>query len=156
MKKTFFLVLFFLLLTIPSAAFASHYDLDDIDIIPAEITQKLAAANVSNTEELFAMLMKKSGRDEFSAKYGMPADEVEKLAKKLELMQIVGVGPKAATLLQLSGIHSLKALTEASPNELLDTLQRVNREQNITGVQPDLTVVRDWIEKSKKVVNHMQ
>ena len=82
--------------------------------------------------------------------------ESERIAKTLELMQIIGVGPKAAKLLQLAGINSLKALTEAVPSELLEVLLRVNREHNITGVQPDLTVVTDWIEKSKKVANHMQ
>lgn len=155
MKIKFLLSVVFAFMFIPSA-FASHYDILDIDIVPAEITQKLVADKISNTETLFAMLIKKSDRTAFAQKYGMPDDEVEKLAKTLELMQIIGVGPKAAKLLQLAGINSLKALTEAVPSELLEVLLRVNREHNITGVQPDLTVVTDWIEKSKKVANHMQ
>ncbi len=155
MKMKLLMTVAFVLMFVPTA-FASHYDILDIDIVPAEVSQKLVADKVSNTEELFAMLIKKADRTAFAQKYGMPEADVEKLAKTLELMQIVGVGPKAATLLQLAGITSLKALTEASPSELLDVLLRVNREHNITGVQPDLTVVRDWIDKSKKVVNHME
>ena len=155
MKIKFLLSVVFAFMFIPTA-FASHYDILDIDIVPAEISQKLVADKISNTETLFAMLIKKSDRTAFAQKYGMPDDEVEKLAKTLELMQIIGVGPKAAKLLQLAGINSLKALTEAVPSELLEVLLRVNREHNITGVQPDLTVVTDWIEKSKKVANHMQ
>ncbi len=155
MKMKLLMTIAFVFMFVPNA-FASHYDILDIDIVPAEVSQKLVADKISNTEELFAMLMKKADRTAFAQKYGMPEADVEKLAKTLELMQIVGVGPKAATLLQLSGITSLKALTESVPTELLEVLQRVNREHNITGVQPDLTVVRDWIEKSKKVVNHME
>ena len=155
MKMKFLFSVAFAFMFIPTA-FASHYDILDIDIVPAEVSQKLVADKVSNTETLFAMLIKKSDRTAFAQKYGMSDEDVEKLAKTLELMQIVGVGPKAAKLLQLSGINSLKALTEAVPSELLEVLLRVNREHNITGVQPDLTVVTDWIENSKKVANHMQ
>ena len=155
MKMKFLMAILFVLMFAPSA-FASHYDILDIDIVPAEISQKLVADKIENTEDLFAMLIKKEDRAAFAKKYGMSEDDVLKLAKTLELMQIVGVGPKASKLLQLAGIDSLKSLTKAVPSELLEVLQRVNREHNITGVQPDLTVVRDWIEKSKKVVNHLQ
>ncbi|MBR4984806.1 MAG: DUF4332 domain-containing protein [Proteobacteria bacterium] len=155
MKLKIALCLLFLFGAAPVAQ-ASHYDLLDIDIISSDLTDKLVAAKIENTEDLFSMLVTKAGREDFSKKYNMPVAEVEKLGRKLELMQIVGVGPKAAALLQLSGITSLKMLTESKPEELLEVLLRVNREFAITGVQPDLTVVRDWIEKSKKVVNHME
>lgn len=155
MKLKIALCLVFLFGAAPMA-YASHYDLLDIDIVSSDVADKLVAAKVENTEDLFSLLVTKAGREDFSKKYGMPVSEVEKLGRKLELMQIVGVGPKAAALLQLSGVTSLKALTEAKPEELLEVLQRVNREHSITGVQPDLTVVRDWIEKSKKIANHME
>lgn len=155
MKRIILTAVLFLFLGIPSA-YASHYDLLDIDLVPESITMQLVSNKIENTEQLFAILMKKKERAEFSKKYGMPAKEVDELAHKLELMQIVGVGPKAAELLRLSGITSLKALTEANETELLDNLQRVNREKNITGVQPDMVVVHDWIEKSKKIVHHME
>ena len=155
MKRIILTAVFFLFLGIPSAL-ASHYDLLDIDLVPEAITIQLVNNKIQNTEQLFAVLMKKSDRAEFAKKYNMPEVDVEVLARKLELMQIVGVGPKAAELLRLAGIKSLKALSEANETELLDTLQRVNREKNITGVQPDQVVVHDWIEKSKKVIHHLQ
>ena len=155
MKRLLFTAVFFLFLATPSA-FASHYDLLDIDLVPEKVTMQLANDKISNTEQLFAMLMKPSDRADFAKKYGMPAADVDVLARKLELMQIVGVGPKAAQLLILADIKSVKKLSEAKDAELLDVLQRINREKNITGVQPDIAVVRDWIEKSKKVTNHIQ
>ena len=147
--------LMFLLGAAPMAD-ASHYDLLDIDIVSSDLADKLTADKIVNTEDLFSILMTKAGREGFAKKYAMPVAEVEKLGRKLELMQIVGVGPKAAALLQLAGITSLKALTESKAEDLLEVLLRVNREYSITGVQPDLTVVRDWIEKSKKIANHME
>ncbi|MBQ9396002.1 MAG: DUF4332 domain-containing protein [Proteobacteria bacterium] len=154
MKKLLFTALF-LFIGVPTA-YASHYDLYDIDLVPESVVDQLAAAKISNTEQLLANLMKKSDRDAFAKKYAMSEVDVDKLARKLELMQVVGIGPKAAELLFLAGIKGLQQLSEANDNDLLESLQMVNRVHNITGVQPDLTVVRDWIAKSKRIANHLQ
>ena len=155
MKLGLLFVLIWMFCWVP-AAFASHYDLPDIDLLPDSLVAQLAQDKIDNTEDLFARLVKKSERDAFAQKYNMQPAEVDALAHKLELMQIVGVGPKAAQLLMLAGVNNLNALSQAQPEALLDALLRVNREQNITGVQPDLTVVRDWISKSQKIANHIE
>lgn len=157
MKRFTFICCFFVLMLmyIPTAM-ASHYDLVDIDIVPEAVTAQLAKDKIENTEDLFAILMSKKGRQDFAKKYAMEPAAVDELAHKLELMQIVGVGPKAAKLLMLAGVDSLKSLTESNPEVLLDVLLRVNREHAITGVQPDLTVVRDWINKGKKIANRIE
>ena len=155
MKRFIIGTLLGLFIYVPSAM-ASHYDLADIDLVPEAVVSQLAKDKIENTEDLFAILMKKQDRKAFSKKYGMAQADVDDLAHKLELMQIVGVGPKAAKLLQLAGVDSLKTLTESKPDVLLDVLLRVNREHAITGVQPDLTVVRDWISKGKKIANHIE
>ena len=155
MKRIFIPALFAMFLAAP-AAYASHYDLADIDIVPAETVDTLAKNKVETTEQLLALLLKKSDRAAFAKQYNLDAANVELIAHKLELMQVVGIGPKAASLLILSDIGNLKALAQATPETLLDVLVRVNRENNITGVQPDLTVVRDWIQKAQKIANHSE
>ena len=155
MKRIFIPALFAMFLAAP-AAYASHYDLADIDIVPAETVDTLAKNKVETTEQLLALLLKKSDRAAFAKQYNLDAANVELIAHKLELMQVVGIGPKAASLLILSDIGNLKALAQATPEALLDVLVRVNRENNITGVQPDLTVVRDWIQKAQNIANHIE
>lgn len=155
MKRRFLMMLIFMLVGIPSA-FASHYDLEDVDLFPEEVATRLTADNVKNTEDLFALLVTKAGREAFVKKYGVSQEEVDFVAHELELMQIKGIGPKAATLLLKSGIQDVTSLAQASPNELLENLLRTNRELNITGVQPDITVTQDWIEKAKKIANRIQ
>ena len=155
MRLGLLLVIIWMLFFVPTA-FASHYDLPDIDILSDSLVTQLSKDKIDNTEELFAHLIKKADREAFAKKYEMAPDDVETLAHKLELMQIIGVGPKAATLLMMAGVNNLNALGQAQPEALLDALLRVNREQAITGVQPDLTVVRDWINKSKKITNHIE
>ena len=154
MKRTILGIMFFL--TTVSSAYASHYDLPDVDLLPAEIVTKLANDKIDTNEDLFALLMRKSDRVKFAKQYNIAQKDVDNLARKLELMQIVGIGPKAATLLLLSDIPNINALANATANALLDTLQRVNREKNVTGVQPDLTVVTDWINKAKQITNRIE
>lgn len=137
-------------------AFASHYDLPDVDFIPESAVAKLEQNKIHTTEDLFALLMGKKARAAFAKEYAMTPADVDGLAHKLELMQIVGIGPKAAALLQFSDIKNVKMLADAKADELLEVLQRVNRERNITGVQPDLTVVTDWIQKAQKITNHIE
>ena len=153
--KKLLLTLIFMLVAIP-AAYASHYDLEDAEFIPATLRKSLIKDNVQNTEDLFALLMTKSGRAAFVKKYKAKEADVDFLAHELELMQIRGIGPKAATLLLKSGVENVKALSKAHAGDLLETLLRTNRELNITGVQPDLAVVTDWIENAKKVTNHIE
>ena len=154
MKRTILGIMFFL--TTVSSAYASHYDLPDVDLLPAEIVTKLANDKIDTTEDLFALLMRKSDRVKFAKQYNIAQKDVDNLARKLELMQIVGIGPKAATLLLLSDTPNINALANATANALLDTLQRVSREKNVTGVQPDLTVVTDWINKAKQITNRIE
>lgn len=155
MKRSILLGLGLLLGSAPNAM-ASHYDLPDIDLVPAAVVQSLSQNQIETTEDLLAVLLKRADRAEFAKKYQMSASDVDTLAHKLEFMQIVGVGPKAAQLLWLAEVKNVTALSAAKPDVLLDALLRINREKSITGVQPDLTVVRDWIEKSKKVTNHLE
>lgn len=150
-----FLLCFCAVLFFAIPASASHYDLVDIDLFEAKLILKLDADGVVNTEDLLARLLTKSDRLAFSKQYAMPSSDVDALAKTLELMQIVGIGPKAAKLLQLSGIESVAMLSKSDASTLLTALLNTNREHAITGVQPDLIVVRDWISKSKKIVHHL-
>lgn len=155
MKRAVFSTVFAFFIAVPSA-FASHYDLADIDLVSEATVQTLAQKKIETTEQLLAILQKKADRANFAKQYNLTPDEVNLLAHKLELMQVVGIGPKAASLLILSDIKNLNNLAQSNPETLLDVLQRVNRENNITGVQPDLTVVRDWIQKAQKIANHIE
>ena len=135
--------------------YASHYDIADIDIVPASVQSKVLADGIDTTEILLSRLMTPSDRKSFATRFSMDLDAVNKLAHKLELMQIIGVGPKAADLLLLAGVKNIKGLAAADPNTLLEALLAANREHAITGVQPDMTVVKDWIARAQKITNHL-
>jgi len=152
----YFLSVAVLLVLLGGKAEASHYDIADVSLVSDAVVERLLADGIGDTEKLLSRLLTPGDRAAFAQKYGLTASEVHDLARQLEFMQIVGVGPKAARLLILANVESVVALSKLDPAVLLDVLLRVNREHAITGVQPDMIVVRDWIEKSKKISHHLQ
>ncbi len=132
-------------------AMASHYDLQDVELLPEALRDSLIAEGVENTEQLLMILLERQGRIEFVAKSGLDAAAVEKLAQTLELMQINGVGPKAATLLVLSGVNSVAELAQADVDSLLSAVIAINMEHAITGADPDRENIEDWVTRAAQV-----
>lgn len=139
-----------------ATAQASHYDLQDIEIMAPQLREKLLAKQIDDTELLLAELLSGKDREAFAKNYALSPEEVLTLAQKLELMQIPGIGPKAATLLQLAGISGVKSLANSDATQLLTQVQTSNRVHAITGVQPDIEVVSDWIKRAKAAIHLLQ
>lgn len=137
-------------------AHASHYDLADIDIVDKAVVEKLAAIGVDDTKALLERLVTEEGRKDTAAATGMDEAQIADLARHLELMQITGVGPKAARLLVASGVESVQALAKAESATLLEKLIATNAEHQFTGVDPDTEVVEDWIAKAGGVAFKLQ
>ncbi|MFA5624942.1 MAG: DUF4332 domain-containing protein [Bradymonadales bacterium] len=135
---------------------ASHYELQDIELVGAELREKLLAHEIDNTEQLLAALLSGKDRAAFAKAYGLGGDEVMELAQKLELMQLPGIGPKAATLLLLAEIGGVRDLAAADAQGLLERLLTANRVHAVTGVQPDNELVKDWIKRAKAAIHLLQ
>ena len=136
-------------------AYASHYDIQDVQLVSADIQAQMIAEGISNTEQLFAELILPEQRKAFESRYGLSAVEVDRLAHLLELMQIPGIGPKAATLLMASGIKDVDALAKSAPDQLLEKVLATNAQYMITGIQPDIVIIQDWISKAGQVFNKL-
>lgn len=155
MKYTFLITI--LIITAASQAMASNYELKDINIVPVEVQDKLAAAEIITSFQLLDHLITPEQRKTFAATHAVQQEDVSKLANMLELMQIDGIGPKAATLLMLSNVKSLKQLSQSAPPQLLEILIQTNTKLTITGVQPDIANVKDWIDKAaNKNLKHLK
>lgn len=135
---------------------ASHYDLADIDLVEADGVEKLAALGIDDTRQLLERLLTAEGRQDTALALGVDVARVTVLAQHLELMQITGIGPRAARLLHTAGIKSAADLAKADPAKLLEQLVAVNAEHQFTGVDPDNEVVSDWVAKASSVTHALQ
>lgn len=68
-----------------------------------------------------------------------------------DLGELDGVGPKYQELLQAAGINSVSMLSSESPADLLDKLNTVNMEKEITKRPPTIENVEAWINQVNKL-----
>ena len=72
------------------------------------------------------------------------------LAHDCELLQITGVGPRAARLLRAAGVLGIEDLSSREPGDLLARLNEMNKNLDYTSKQPTLDLVVYWIEQANK------
>lgn len=149
-------VIAFLVLLVPQFASASEYDLEDVDLVSPEMVQSLNTEGVRTTLDLLKQLLTSEQRSAFAARAQLDETSVKELAIRLELMQLAGIGAKAAALLNAAGVTSCVDLASRDAATLLELLLATNAEKAITGKDPDQLVVADWIEKAKTASIHLE
>jgi len=133
-----------LVLVVGGQAFASHYDLVDIEIVPTDVRDKLLAAGIEDTQTLLAKVLTEESRAEIVKVTGMDKAAVQELAHTLELMQVSGIGPQAARLLRLSGVESIGHLAQRDAPQPLPVVLAANAKHAATGLHPDASLQAAW------------
>lgn len=88
----------------------------------------------------------------FSRQGGALERQLRKLRGQAQLVVELGLQPHEAALLLYAGIASSSGLAQASPQQLLTQLGRLER--SLTGMAParvDATTVRAWIGRAQQV-----
>ena len=68
------------------------------------------------------------------------------------LEQINGIGPNYARLLEASGIEDVATLSQRKPENLVNLMDRVNREQHVIRAIPPEKMVAQWVERARELV----
>jgi len=68
------------------------------------------------------------------------------------LEQINGIGPNYARLLKASGIEDVATLSQRKPENLVNLMDRVNREQRLIRAIPPEKTVAQWVERAREMV----
>lgn len=144
------------LLATPNHARAGHYYLEDTEIVPEQAKAELMGLGIQTTEQLLKRVLSTSDRGDLAKRTSLSEEEITVLAHTIELMQIDGIGPRAANLLRASGIKSVADLATRDSSKLLEVVLTTNTAQQITGINPDKMVLDDWIEKAKKAPHHVK
>jgi hypothetical protein len=100
--------------------------------IAPEHIERLAAAGINQTKQLFERARSKEDRAELAEQSGVPEDVVLELVKLSDLARAGYVGPIFARMLYEAGVDSLERLSRSSPAELHERLLAVNEEQKLT------------------------
>lgn len=116
----------------------------------AEATEaKLNTAGVTSVDELLEKGATPKGREELSAKSGVPAAQVLKFVNYADLFRIKGIAGQTAELLEAAGVNTIAELAQRNPANLSAKLKEVNDAKKLTGKVPTEKQVSEWIEAAK-------
>ncbi len=135
---------------------ASHYFLRDLDFLSPVASEAFERFGYDDTEELLHNLVTPESRRAIHDSTGIPHDELVELARICELLQVDGIGPRAARLLLASGVSNVEDLASRHADELLAAVQAENAVGQWTRVDPHLEVVDAWVRGANRVTYIVQ
>lgn len=124
---------------------ASHYFLTDVDFLSPVAAEAFERFGYRDTEVLLRNLLTPAARRAVADSTGLSEAELVGLAQVCELLQVRGIGPKAARLLLSSGVQGPLDLATRRADELLAVVQSENAVGRWTQVDPHLEIVEQWI-----------
>jgi predicted flap endonuclease-1-like 5' DNA nuclease len=139
-----------------SAAWASHYRIEALDVFGNTQVEALRSAGVETTEDYLRRTLSADEREALADRTGIAELEILVFARLCELLQIEGVGPRAAQLLRAGGVVSVADLAGRQADELEGVLGAVNAVEQLTGVNPTVENLAAWIEGAQSVPYHVR
>lgn len=130
----------------PEGPFGQVYEVEKIEGIGPEYTEKLLKLGIEDTRALW-----QANPRELTEAIDVSRKRVDRWRSMSELMAISGIGPQYAELLTRSGIGSIEDLADADPEELLEGIQAKQKKLQVR-IQGNIVKrprVEGWIEDAK-------
>jgi predicted flap endonuclease-1-like 5' DNA nuclease len=125
------------------------YKIQEIEGIGPAFAEKLAAANITSTDDLLSLCCTPKGRKEVAEKTALTESQLLKWSNMADLMRISGIGPEYAELLEAAGVDTVKELKNRNSDNLAAAMQEINEKKKLTRAVPAPTVVAKWVESAK-------
>mgnify|MGYP001812058837 CR=1 FL=1 len=127
------------------------YKITEIEGIGPSFADKLAAANISDTDHLLDHCATKNGRKAIAEKTGIGESQLLKWSNMADLMRISGVGKQFAELLEAAGVDTVKELRTRNAANLADAMKKINDEKKLTKGAASGDTVEAWITQAKSM-----
>lgn len=125
--------------------------------VKPELVEKLEAAGIKTTLELFKRAKTSQDRDELGEEVGLRREEILELAKLSDLSRIKWVGPVFARMFLEAGMDSVKKVSEADASEFYAELVNINQNHKHTKarfVENDLVMCIEFAKKLPEVMEY--
>ena len=127
------------------------YPIQDIEGIRPAYAEKLAGADIKNTEDLLEKCGGASGRKTIEEATGITTTLLLKWANHADLMRIKGIGGEYAELLEAAGVDTVKELKHRNADNLATKMDEVNAEKKLTRQVPNAGTLQGWIDQAKEM-----
>ncbi len=126
-------------------------NLKDIPGVDPEHVARLADVGVKHTKHLFTRARTVASRTELGAESGVPAAALTELVQLADLARAGWVGPIFVRLIHAAGAQTLESLAQCAPQALYESMQAVNREQELTKAYFSVKDVAACIETAQEL-----
>ena len=116
----------------------------EIESIGFVYLKRLAKAGIKTTQSLLAHAYDPKGRQELRQATGLSEKSLSALVNKAGILQIKGIGPEYADLLEYAGVDTLKKLSSRKPEKLAAQISKVNKEKNLVRQLPTREQIKAW------------
>jgi predicted flap endonuclease-1-like 5' DNA nuclease len=124
------------------------YKIEEIEGIGPAYSEKLAAADISTTDDLLKLCCDARGRKATAEKTGVSEGQLLKWVNMADLMRISGVGSEYSELLEAAGVDTVKELRNRNAANLAAKMAEVNETRKLTRALPAEKAVSQWIEQA--------
>lgn len=135
----------------PVRRFDMIYKIEQIEGIDGDVAERLATAGVHTSDQLLAHCKTMDGRMRLESLTGVSAPKLMTWANQADLMRVSGIGSEFGQLLESSGIESVKELSVRKPENVVQLLDLVNEEKQLTRAVPPLKTVKRWVERARRM-----
>ena len=131
--------------------------LEKIEGVGESFAHKLHEAGITSTDSLLEKGSSPNGRKEIAEKSGISEKNILKWVNQVDLARIKGISEEYGELLEVAGVDSVPELAQRKPENLMESLTRVNDSKKLVRKLPSLNQVGKWVDHAKtlpKIVTH--
>jgi len=116
----------------------------DIEGIGTSSINRLAKQGIKTTQSLLAHGYSPRGRKELAQATGVSEKLILGWVSRADVLQIRGIGPEYADLLESAGVDTTKELAHRNPKVLAEQLAQVNKRKNLVRKLPTFEQIKAW------------
>lgn len=128
------------------------YKIEQIEGIGPHYGERLSAVGIHTSDDLLRECGTDAQRRTIEARSGISLTLLSTWVHQADLMRVKGIGSEFGQLLEASGIEDVETLSIRKPENVVNLLDRVNREKRLTRAVPSLKTVRKWVQAAQQMV----
>ena len=119
--------------------------------VGADVADRLRQAGIRTTTSLIDAAKGPKERKRLAGLTGFDEKRILGWANSADRMRIKGIGADYSSLLQASGVKTVKDLRARSPAKLAARMAEVNAKRKLARVLPSDRAVERWVDHAKKL-----
>ncbi len=110
---------------------------------------KLRKMGINNINDFLTTGSTRKGRNEIARRLGVSHSTILRWINRADFFRINGIGKQYSSLLEESGVKSVKDLAYRDPFRLYTQMKNINWKKNLVKRTPPYNKVKEWVKNAK-------